>query len=143
MLLLTSLRHRLFVTKVASSSTFVEPRKLPTVEPRKLPPTRAAAQFHYFRVYLQIMEWQGVSGMTPEEWGWHLAEGIYVPTMTYQKPAPDNLLSVIRCNCASGCESMRCTCRKHELPCTLSCGECMGISCSNCETASESEDQDY
>ncbi|KAJ8877600.1 hypothetical protein PR048_022055 [Dryococelus australis] len=45
---LPSLRLRLFIKKVASSSTFVEPQRIP--------PTRAAAKFNFLRAYLQIME---------------------------------------------------------------------------------------
>ena len=54
---LTPLRCRLFHGKVVSSSSFVKPETLP--------PTPAAAQYHYFRVYLQVMEWKCVTELMP------------------------------------------------------------------------------
>ncbi|KAJ8870621.1 hypothetical protein PR048_029644 [Dryococelus australis] len=97
---LPSLRLRLFMKKVASSSTLVELERIPS--------KRATAKFHFLRVYLQMMEWLGVSGMKPEVWGWYRPGEIYVPVMTNQTSAPPKLLSIIRWNCTTGCETARC-----------------------------------
>ena len=48
------------------------------------------------------MEWAGVPGMKPEEWGWSCECEQYVPVMTNKKAAPEDILKVIRCNCTNG-----------------------------------------
>ena len=54
-----------------------------------------------------------------------------MPVKTDMPPAPKDLMHIFRCNCKTGCESRRCTCKKHGLQCTPACGECKGLSCSN------------
>ena len=131
---LVSLRHRLFLAKLASSSAFVCPDRMP--------PTPSAAKFHSFRVYLQVMEWKSeAAAMKPENWGWRLSADSYIPVMTEKKPAPQSLLQIIHCKCKSGCDTARCTCRKNGMPCTLACGECMGTSCNNSEPTSLEEEE--
>ena len=64
------------------------------------------------------------------------------PRQTDLPPAPEDLLKVIRCNCKKDCSSMRCTCRKHGLECSMACGHCKGLSCSNSLTVDELDDMD-
>ena len=61
--------------------------------------------------------------------------------MTDKRVAPKDLLEVIRCNCKSGCTSMRCTCRKSGLDCSMACGQCCGI-CPNMSLADYTQDDD-
>lgn len=67
----------------------------------------------------------------PLDWGWRLSEGAMVPRETDQRPAPDELLDVVVCNCKKDCTSKLCSCRKHGLECTTACGICKGVSCTN------------
>jgi len=118
---LDGLRLVKFCQKVGSTTT--------PVQPQSLPPTSAAAYHHYLRVYHRVQEWKG-HGLKANDWGWKLENSVFIPSMTDKDMAPKNLLEVIRCNCKSGCLSMRCSCRKSGMDCTLACGECCGV-CSN------------
>lgn len=123
---LTKLRHRIFLEKVSSSNTTA------FVKPERLPPTEAAASFHSQRVRLQVSRWKGEpADLDPADWGWVLRDHKYSPVMTDLLPAPQTLLSVVRCNCKTGCENSRCSCKKNGLACTFACGECQGINCLN------------
>ena len=121
---LDALRYRRFYEKVSKSST--------TVQLRSLPPTSAAASYHSARVYLQVQQWMGKGdGMDPEEWGWLRVRNRLEPIMTDLPPAPEALLKVVRCTCKHDCDTRRCSCKKHGLDCSVACGECKGISCTN------------
>ena len=54
-------------------------------------------------------------------------------------PATENLWHINRCNCKINCDSKRCTYRKHCLDCSVGCGECRWIACSNSPSLSEIE----
>ena len=64
-----------------------------------------------------------------------------VPVMTFLPLAPDDLLRVIRCNGITDCSTARCSCHKHSLECSLACGQCRDIGCSN-STAADISDED-
>ena len=114
---LESLRYKFLCKKVATASTFVKPERLP--------PTTSATKFHARRTYLQVMEWMGMDdGMDPTEWGWDLQGNQLVPLMMENSHAPDPLSKMIRCNCLSGCRTLKCNCKKHDLECTTACGRC-------------------
>ena len=114
---LESLRYKFLCKKVATASTFVKPGRLF--------PTTSATKFHARRTYLQVMEWMDMDdGMDPTEWGWDLQGNQLVPLMMENSPAPDPLLKMIRCNCLSGCRTLKCDCKKHDLECTTACGRC-------------------
>jgi hypothetical protein len=130
---LDSLRYRQFSEKAAKSTSLVEPQTIP--------PTSSAAKYHSLRVYYQMMEWKGQnSDMKPEEWGWHIVEGKYMPIQTDQPAAPSHLLDVICCNCKTDCSSRKCTCRKLGLHCSIACGECHGTSCENSQAPDLTKD---
>lgn len=102
------------------------------VEAKSLPPTSAATRFHSLRVWYQIQDWKGKSGnLDPQDWGWSLQDQQLVPVKTNLPPAPTELLSVVRCNCKTGCDNLRCTCRRHGIDCSPVCGECKGLNCMN------------
>ena len=65
-----------------------------------------------------------------------------MPVHTDLPPAPDELLRVIRCNCQSDCSSLRCTCRKHNVKCSLACGNCRGSGCMNSDQVTPEEELD-
>ena len=105
------IEYRRFCIKVTQNSS--------PVEPQSLPPTSTAAKFHSLRVFYQMMEWKGGSERTdPNDWGWHVLDGRFMPIMTDQPAPPPEILEVVRCSCKKDCSTKRCTCKKHGLPCT-------------------------
>ena len=121
---LDSLRYRRFCEKVSKGTA--------AVEPQSLPPTSGSSKYHSLRVYYQVMEWKDACiNMRPEDFGWNVVDGRYLPIQTDQPAAPSELLDVICCSCKKDCTTRRCTCRKYGLPCTNVCGECRGVSCTN------------
>lgn len=106
-----------------------------------LPPTSAAAKYHSLRVYYQVMEWKGAGdSIKPEEWGWRIVEGNYLPVNIDKPPAPSHLLDMICCGCNKHCNTNRCTSRRRGLCCSDVCTECRGVSCSNSELPNLTED---
>lgn len=131
---INDLRIRRFYCKTTYSTA--------SVQAHTLPPTAAATKHHSLRVYQQVQVWKGEGKrVPPENWGWHISDGKMMPTMTDLPPAPQDLLEIIRCNCKSGCHTMRCTCRKHGMECSMACGECRGV-CSNMSTTASESDSD-
>lgn len=110
---LNHLRYVTYMNQLATGKT--QPN------PEKLPPTENAAQYHIFRVHLQVLQWRSFMELDidPEEWGWKAENGVLVPTPTDLKPAPDDVLNVISCKCRimrkNTCSSQVCSCKKHGL----------------------------
>ena len=95
---LSSLRHTIFIKKVATAQAFVTPKRLP--------PTSLATRFHSQRVYFEIMVWMRMANeMNPTEWGWKQENHQLIQIMTQNNAAPDELLKIIHCNCSAGCNS--------------------------------------
>ena len=121
---LSSLRHIIFIKKVATAQAFVTPERPP--------PTSSATRFHSQRVYFQMMVWVGMANeMNPTEWGWEKENDQLIPIITKNNAAPDELLKIIHCNCSAGCKSCRCSCRRYGLSCTAACGPCQTENCDN------------
>ncbi len=132
---LDSLRHQRYREKVASSATLVHPQTLP--------PKSGVAKYHSMRGYLQVQEWKGsADGLLPTEWGWQLCDEGFVPQQTALAPAPEKLLPIIRCSCLTDCSTLRCTCKKHNIECIPSCGNCRGSGCTNSLLMSCDDDGD-
>ncbi|CAC5394040.1 unnamed protein product [Mytilus coruscus] len=128
------IRYRKFANKVLSNSvTFLQVRTLP--------PTSAAAEQHCKRVFYQIIEWTEEKNLNPLDWGWSITNDRLTPIKTTLSTAPDKLLNIIRYKCKTNCDTRRCTCRKHELECTIACTECNGQICTNAEKLILEEDQ--
>ena len=71
---LNELRLSRYCEKVAKS--------LNRVEAKSLPPTKAAAKYQSYRVYLQICQWKSLECTMQEEvWGWKLNESGYFPIL--------------------------------------------------------------
>ena len=130
---LDQLRYERFCQKVASSPM--------AIEAKSIPPTSAACKEHVLRVYLQVQEWKGQK-LDPCKFGWKKQEDKLQAIPTLKPPAPKELLEVIVCNCKTGCRSMKCTCKKHGLECSLACGICKGVSCDNCHQPEVKDDDD-
>ena len=118
---LDQLRYQRFITKSTKSKN--------VVQVRTLPPTTAAAKYHSYRVYHQIQAWND-NDLDPLQWGWVQTESRLVPLKTDLPAAPERLLNIIKCNCKN-CDTKRCSCRRHGLPCSTACGGCRGNGCSN------------
>ena len=69
--------------------------------------------------------------LDPEQCGWKKNEDRLVPVQTDLPLAPDEQLEVIRSNCQTDCSSFKCTCKKHDMKCSLACGNCRWSSCNN------------
>ena len=129
------LRHAAY-TKMISTS-------LNRLQPERLPPSENAAYFHSLRVHLQAVTWKtlGQINLDPTLWGWKLDQSQLVPVMTDKPIAPDDILKIIRCQCTSGCNSLRCSCRSNGLKCVSACTNCSS-ECSNAELQSIHDDDD-
>ena len=102
------------------------------IQPQNLPTTSAAARYHTLRVFLQVKQWQCLGeGMLFEDWGWKISGNQAIPVTTDLQVAPESLLKMIRCNCATDCAPARCSCRKHGLDCSPACGRCRRTACTN------------
>jgi hypothetical protein len=99
----------------------------------KLPPSDDAARLHSKRAHLQAVLWEklGTTNICVTDWGWKVINSKLIPTQLEGPVAPENLLSVVRCQCRKDCSSASCSCRKHGLQCVSACGRCHGMDCSN------------
>ena len=131
---------RLKKIKIKASSK----SRITQIEPSSLPPTKAACVQHSLRVFHQIQTWISFeTQLPPTEWGWELKEnGILWPIYTTKPLAPEDLLKIIKCGCKGDCNTNRCVCYKNGLSCSDICQTCRGISCSNGESATISEEDD-
>ncbi|VDI53443.1 Hypothetical predicted protein [Mytilus galloprovincialis] len=117
------LRYKKFANRVLTCKE--------VIQIHNLPPTTETATYHSLRTYFQVQTWIGGEEIDPCDFGWLIVNGKLMPIKTKRQPAPQRLLSIIRCNCKTNCDTRRCTCRKHGLECNISCGECRGQSCMN------------
>ncbi|KAJ8021434.1 hypothetical protein HOLleu_38631 [Holothuria leucospilota] len=117
------LRYKHFC-EVSKTNTFSEPHTLP--------PTSVATHYHSLRVYFQIQTWRETTeNLKPEEWRWKLSDSQLLPIKTHLPAAPERLTKIFRCNCKTGCNTSRCTCKKMSIECTWMCGTYKGVSCAN------------
>ena len=65
----------------------------------------------------------------------------YYITFNFQPPAPEELLTIIRCKCKNctrnQCGTNICSCKRNGLSCLAACGECRGVCCYNSATVEE------
>ena len=103
------------------------------------PETRRASQKenNYLRVYHKIQEWLGVE-MSYVDWGCKVSAGNLLPIMTDLQPAAHKFLEVVRCRYTCACGTMRCTCRKHGMTCSIASSKCRGA-CANTPNDNDSE----
>jgi len=128
---LNNLRYEQYVRKIASAKK--------EFDISRLPPTENAAKYHLLRVHLQSYIWRNLHlpSLDPLQWGWQVIEGRYQPIFTDMHPAPETLLQLIKCACKTSteepCNTMKCTCRRYGLPCSIVCKNCCGKDCTNNE----------
>ena len=128
---LAKLRYNQYMNMISKSKSKSK------LKPECLPPTNNTADFHSYRVYLQVREWDSFlqSDLDPTEWGWKLNDSRYFPITTTKNPAPPDILNIIRCNCKMSsetpCSNNRCSCKKNGIRCMSACGECHGDGCRN------------
>lgn len=127
---LNKYRYHCFVQSITKS--------LPNLA--SLPPTKDAARLHSFRTYNQIQQWYG-NEKSALDWGWRNSKNGLMPIPTLQDAAPQELLKLISCKCAKGC-NVACSCRKAGLHCSIMCGFCQGKSCSNTVDVDELDDDE-
>ena len=102
--------------------------------PANYPPTVGAAKQHALRAYLQLQDWLVLKSMSrdPRQYGWLIStNGQYEPVLTLKPVAPENMLKLVSCNCGGDCSTKRCSCRRNNLKCISSCGNCHGNQCTN------------
>ena len=133
---LNDTRYRMFCNMAASS--------LSRPKPQKLPPTEGAAKYHIMRSHLQAVCSVSLKSdaLNPCEWGWKVVTDELMPITTDLPPAPDDLLTVIRCKCKTACISSLCSCRKNNLHCVTACANCHGDSCMNVSKVSPADADD-
>ena len=141
-----SLNHLRYASYMHVSATSSQ---LP--RPERLPPTENAAKFHVYRTHLQVLQWKMLSttDINPEDWGWKIHEGKFIPIANDMEVAPEDILKVACCKCSAAakkpCGSRACLCRKYGLSCVAACKNCNGVSCDNaneCPIVSGVEDDD-
>ncbi|CAH3156864.1 unnamed protein product [Porites lobata] len=86
----------------------------------------------YRRYYEKVKQWQCLGkGMQFEDRGWKLSGNQVIHVTTDLPAAPESLLKMVRCNCATDCASARCSFLKHGLDCSPACGQCRETACTN------------
>ena len=107
----------------------------------KLPPTYENLICHIARATYQTYIWKNAYKpllqlpKPTETMGWIETNGILNHRYSNKDPAPKQLFEMVVCSCKSGCESKRCTCRKHNFACSNAC------SCTSCENDYDQNDQ--
>ena len=104
-----------------------------------LPPTPIAAEYHSYRVFLQIQNWIIDSSdsrkcrKNPEDWGWKKRNNILEPIRTTLEAAPSSILNLISCGCkaSNSCSSNKCSCKRAGIKCSVLCKHCQGSDCEN------------
>lgn len=96
-----------------------------------IPPTKACLVEHIKRAAFQAGQvWgralTGEKNPSPENWGWVLSDKKWIPKWSSVCPVWSELRDLERCGCKKMCESMRCSCRRLQLPCTPACSNCRG-----------------
>jgi len=82
------------------------------------------------------MVWMGCSeNMDPTKRGWDLQGDKLTPIMMENSPAPDVLLKKIQCDCVGESSTLRCSCKRYGLECTVACGSCQDGNCENMNNA--------
>ena len=105
-----------------------------------LPPTKEAFLENVKRAHFQAYLWRNLNStlapaLNPEEFGWQKDMSnrsltpIHLPENA--KLVPDYIQKMIRCGCKSAtpCNSRKCSCKEHGLPCTMFCA-CFRVGCS-------------
>lgn len=102
-----------------------------------LPPTKESFIENVKRAHYQAALWRNVHlppAWDPVKFGWKkdIPNRSLSPTTLPEgcNPAPEYILKMIKCGCKTEdpCNSKKCSCRVHGLPCTMSC-HCYVVGC--------------
>ena len=116
---------------------------IPSLSNQALPPSYDALMLHASRANYQAANHrralsQFIQAPNPTDHGWQKAgDGVLEIKWMTQKPAPEDVLQTISCFCKTlKCRSMRCSCKRSQLPCTDLCN------CVNCSNVTSCGDAD-
>ena len=97
------------------------------IESEMLPPCQNALKQHMLHANYQSAVWRRALESNPiypsiEDHGWKMTtERIKIQWMTC-RPAPDQVLDLLSCDCKRGCQPEKCSCLTNILKCTDLCG---------------------
>ncbi|MES9884531.1 MAG: hypothetical protein ABW185_27110 [Sedimenticola sp.] len=123
---MSDVRYHVWASKMGKRNVAAAP------DLKSLPPTSEAFVEHVCRAHLQACIWRSAvlpdpPALDPTLLGWSLDEAstllIPVPMRPSVSTAPQNVLEMIRCGCASAkpCASARCGCYAAKLSCSMFC----------------------
>ena len=88
------------------------------------------------RVWFQATIMQQQQPFEPLNFGYYKnTNGQILPVTTKVLPAPQAVIELVRCKCKTDCSTLRCSCRKNNLPCTELCScdtRCANSSFTSC-----------
>ena len=95
-------------------------------KPEALPPTSDALEQHIRRDHYQNMIWkQGNYSQpnlpSPTDSGWKYEDGRHIQILMSLEPIPQSRMELVSCQCKTGCQTLRWTCRISKIHCTQSC----------------------
>ena len=95
-------------------------------KPEPLPPTSDVLKLHIMRAHYQSMVRKLANCSqpnlpSPTDSGWKYEDGIHILIMMSLQPIPESCMELVSCQCKTGCQTLRCTCRKSKVHCTQSC----------------------
>ena len=77
--------------------------------------------------------------MPPEEFGWDVVDGLYMPRQGHQEVCPAAIKKMLACGCKKGkCLTDACSCRKSKVTCSDQC-KCQDELCENIDTDDRAE----
>lgn len=82
-----------------------------------MPLSKGLCKRQLLRFYYQLQVWLG-NKLDATKYGWRNNDKGYQPIYTLDNLIPDENLKQITWKCTTGCETGRCSCRKHEMNCT-------------------------
>ena len=104
-----------------------------------LPPTEANRLLHMKRAHLQLTLWKAANRQGPPilditKFGCNTKSGLPTPSVDTGPAVPDGLFDIISCGwTASGmaCSTGGCSCKGHNMSCTVYCSCTIGDLCCN------------
>lgn len=86
---------------------------------------------------IQVQEWIGNPGIDPLDFGWETCteSGEFMPTQGISDICPKSIQDILSCKCKKGCNSNKCSCKKHGLMCSPMCD------CDECENVKSDQEE--
>ena len=144
---MSEIRYKVWTAKFGNTASSAPPIQ-------SLPPSSEAFTENVKRAHLQTYIWKAAvlldpPDLDPLKYGYLKHEPIKsllpVTVPAGVALAPDEIMSLIRCNCSEGtrrCSTMRCSCCRTRLPCTVFCKCNAGDDCSNELTCTVTDPQE-